>query len=59
MKKAIDAGAPRKAIVQPKKPRKLLVTDLQMYSGHATIPHGTLMLRTDGEVHRRLHAHLQ
>jgi type 1 glutamine amidotransferase/sugar phosphate isomerase/epimerase len=44
MKKAIDAGAPRKAIVQPKKPRKLLVTDLQMYSGHDTIPHGTLML---------------
>jgi type 1 glutamine amidotransferase/sugar phosphate isomerase/epimerase len=44
MKKEIDAGAPRKAIVPPKKPRKLLVTDLQMYSGHATIPHGTLML---------------
>jgi type 1 glutamine amidotransferase len=49
MKKAIDAGAPRKAIVQPKKPRKLLVTDLQMYSGHATIPHGTLMLELMGK----------
>ena len=49
MKKAIDAGAPRKAIVQPKKPRRLLVTDIQMYSGHDTIPHGTLMLELMGE----------
>jgi len=49
MQKAIDAGAPRKAIVTPKKPRKLLVTDLQMYSGHATIPHGTMMLELMGK----------
>jgi type 1 glutamine amidotransferase/sugar phosphate isomerase/epimerase len=49
MKKQIDAAAPRKAIVQPKKPRKLLVTDLQMYSGHATIPHGNLMLELMGK----------
>ena len=49
MKKQIDDGAPRKPIVQPKKPRKLLVTDLQMYSGHATIPHGTLMLELMGK----------
>lgn len=49
MQKAIDAGAPRKAIVTPKKPRKLLVTDLQMYSGHATIPHGNLMLELMGK----------
>ena len=49
MKKQIDAAAPRKAIVTPKKPRKLLVTDLQMYSGHATIPHGNLMLELMGK----------
>ena len=49
MKKQIDDAAPRKAIVQPKKPRKLLVTDLQMYSGHDTIPHGTLMLELMGK----------
>jgi len=40
----IEAAVPRQAIVKPKKPRKLLVTDLQMYSGHSTIPHGTLLL---------------
>jgi type 1 glutamine amidotransferase/sugar phosphate isomerase/epimerase len=44
MRQQIDAGAPREAIAKPKKPRKLLVTDLQMYSGHATIPHGNLMI---------------
>jgi type 1 glutamine amidotransferase/sugar phosphate isomerase/epimerase len=49
MRKAIDDAAPRKPIVQPKKPRKLLVTDLQMYSGHATIPHGNLMLELMGK----------
>ncbi len=40
----IEAAAPRQAIVKPKKPRKLLVTDIQMYSGHSTIPHGNLLL---------------
>ena len=40
----IEAGAPKQAIVKPLKPRKLLVTDLQMYSGHTTIPHGNYML---------------
>jgi type 1 glutamine amidotransferase len=40
----IEAAAPREAIVKPKKPRKLLVTDIQMYSGHGTIPHGNYML---------------
>jgi type 1 glutamine amidotransferase/sugar phosphate isomerase/epimerase len=44
MRQQIDAAAPRQAIAKPKKPRKLLVTDLQMYSGHSTIPHGNLML---------------
>ena len=29
---------------KPKKARKLLVTDIQMYSGHTTIPHGNLLL---------------
>jgi type 1 glutamine amidotransferase/sugar phosphate isomerase/epimerase len=49
MKKQIDAATPRKAIVQPKKPRKLLVTDLQMYSGHSSIPHGNLLLELMGK----------
>jgi type 1 glutamine amidotransferase/sugar phosphate isomerase/epimerase len=44
MRAQIDAGAPRQAVATPKKPRKLLVTDIQMYSGHSTIPHGNLMI---------------
>ena len=44
MRAQIDAAAPRAAIVTPKRPRKLLVTDIQMYSGHGTILHGNLML---------------
>jgi type 1 glutamine amidotransferase/sugar phosphate isomerase/epimerase len=40
----IDAAAPRQAIAKPAKPRKLLVTDIQMYSGHSTIPHGNYLL---------------
>jgi len=40
----IEAAVPRQAIVTPKKPRRMLVTDLQMYSGHTTIPHGNLLL---------------
>src|SRR5207244_2957885 len=39
MRRQIDAAVPRTAIAQPKKPRKLLVVDLQMYSGHSSIPH--------------------
>jgi type 1 glutamine amidotransferase/sugar phosphate isomerase/epimerase len=49
MREKIDAAAPRQAIAGPKKPRKLLVTDLQMYSGHETIPHGNLMLELMGK----------
>ncbi|MET0214848.1 MAG: ThuA domain-containing protein [Vicinamibacterales bacterium] len=44
MRQQIDAGAPRKAAVTPRRPRKLLVTDIQMYSGHSTIPHGNLLI---------------
>jgi type 1 glutamine amidotransferase/sugar phosphate isomerase/epimerase len=44
MRAQVDAAVPRQAIATPKKPRKLLVTDVQMYSGHSTIPHGNLML---------------
>jgi type 1 glutamine amidotransferase/sugar phosphate isomerase/epimerase len=40
----IEAAAPKQVIVKPKKARKLLVTDIQMYSGHSTIPHGNLLL---------------
>jgi type 1 glutamine amidotransferase/sugar phosphate isomerase/epimerase len=49
MKQQIDAATPRKAIVPPKKPRKLLVTDLQMYSGHPSIPHGNLLIELMGK----------
>jgi type 1 glutamine amidotransferase len=44
MKSQIEAGSPKQAIVPPKKKHKLLVTDIQMYSGHSTIPHGNYML---------------
>jgi type 1 glutamine amidotransferase/sugar phosphate isomerase/epimerase len=49
MRRQIDAAVPRRPIVQPKKPRKLLVVDLQMYSGHSSIPHGNLMLELMGK----------
>jgi type 1 glutamine amidotransferase len=49
MRAAIDAATPRKAIVTPKKPRKLLVTDIQMYSGHGTIPHGNYLIELMGK----------
>jgi type 1 glutamine amidotransferase/sugar phosphate isomerase/epimerase len=41
---AVEAAAPTQALAKPKKPRKLLITDIQMYSGHGTIPHGNLLL---------------
>ena len=41
---AVDAAAPRQAVATPKKARKLLVTDIQRYTGHSTIPHGNLMI---------------
>ena len=44
MRQQIDAATPRQAIAKPHRPRKLLVTDIQMYSGHETIPHGNLLL---------------
>ena len=44
MRAQIEAAAPRAAIATPKKPRKLLITDIQMYSGHSTIPHGNELL---------------
>ena len=44
MRQQIDAAIPRQALAKPRKPRKLLVTDIQMYSGHGTIPHGNYML---------------
>jgi type 1 glutamine amidotransferase/sugar phosphate isomerase/epimerase len=40
----IDAATPRQAMVKPARPRKLLITDIQMYSGHSTIPHGNYLL---------------
>jgi type 1 glutamine amidotransferase len=49
MRQQIDAAVPRQAIAKPRKPRKLLVTDLQMYSGHSTIPHGNLLLELMGK----------
>jgi type 1 glutamine amidotransferase len=44
VRQQIDAAIPRQAPAKPARPRKLLVTDIQMYSGHSTIPHGNHML---------------
>ena len=44
MRAQIDAAIPRQAVARPARPRKLLVTDIQMYSGHSTIPHGNYMI---------------
>ena len=44
MRAEIDAAIPRQAPAKPGRPRKLLVTDIQMYSGHSTIPHGNYMI---------------
>lgn len=44
MRAQIDAAIPRQATARPARPRKLLVTDIQMYSGHSTIPHGNHMI---------------
>ena len=44
MRQQIDAAIPRQAVAKPARPRKLLVTDIQMYSGHSTIPHGNHMI---------------
>jgi type 1 glutamine amidotransferase len=49
MRQQIEAAAPRQAMAKPAKPRKLLVTDIQMYSGHSTIPHGTYLLELMGK----------
>jgi type 1 glutamine amidotransferase len=49
MRQQIADAAPRQAIRPPKKPRKLLVTDIQMYSGHSTIPHGNWLLELMGK----------
>jgi type 1 glutamine amidotransferase/sugar phosphate isomerase/epimerase len=41
----IEAALPAKARVQPKKPRKLLVLDLNVsYGGHRSIPHANLAI---------------
>ena len=49
MQRQIAAAVPDAPIAKPRKPRKLLVTDLQMYSGHASIPHGNLLLKLMAE----------
>ena len=49
MRQQIAAAAPRQALRPPTKPRKLLVTDIQMYSGHSTIPHGSWLLELMGK----------
>jgi len=51
VKEKIDAAIPRKALVTPKKPRKLLVMDLCVDGGyyHATIPNANLALELIGK----------
>ena len=59
MRAEIDAAAPRQAVATPKKPRQLLVTDIQMYSGHSHHPARQPDARADGEVHRRVRGDVQ
>jgi type 1 glutamine amidotransferase len=49
MRAGIEAATPRKPAVTPKRPRKVLVTDIQMYSGHATIPHSNYLIELIGK----------
>ena len=49
MRAQIDAAAPRKAVVTPKQPRKLLVTDIQMGFVHPTIPHMNYLIELTGK----------
>jgi type 1 glutamine amidotransferase len=49
MRQRIDAAVPRQAVAKPRKSRRLLVTDIQMYSGHSSIPHGNLLLELIGK----------
>ncbi len=44
----VEAAVPHAALAVPKKPRKLLVTDINMYSGHGTIVHGNYLLEQMG-----------
>ncbi len=49
VRKRIEDATPKQALAKPKKSRKLLVLDINMYSGHGTIPHGNLMLELMGK----------
>jgi len=49
MRQQIEAAIPKEPLAKPKKPRKLLVVDLNMWSGHGTIPHGNLLLERMGK----------
>jgi len=44
MKKQIEDGSPRHAIVPPKSITKCLVTESRCTPGHYSLPHGTYML---------------
>lgn len=48
MRFLIDAAVPRAAIAEPRRPRKLLVTDIQAYVGHPTVPHGNYLVEQIG-----------
>jgi type 1 glutamine amidotransferase len=48
LRQSIEGAIPREAPARPKKPRKLLVFDLNMYAGHESIPYGNLMLERLG-----------
>ena len=49
MRGQIDAATPRKALVTPRQPRKLLVTDIQMGFVHPTIPHLNYLIEVMGK----------
>jgi hypothetical protein len=49
MRQQIEAAIPAQAPAKPKKARRMLVLDLNMWSGHATIPHGNYLLGLFGK----------
>jgi len=50
VRQRIEDALPRKAYVKPKKPRRLLVMDLQVnYGGHRSIPHANLAVDLMGK----------
>jgi hypothetical protein len=44
MRARLDSSTPQKALVAPRRPRKLLVNDIQMCNEAATVPHQNYLI---------------